>query len=240
MQGSPVSVEAASFKGVTPGASTKEEVETAWGSPKEVSRATDSLVQLYSIPPFKKIEVYYANNKVSSIVIRLDRSFSADAVAKQLDLSSIRPVLVSNETGEVLGLAYPERGVLFAFEPGADPGKASMKVPQIILEPISAEPFVLRAETTLGTRYDLSRRDLEQAMSLEPNNARIHWLLGRVLSSSEQHERAVEEASKSVRLEPDNPQYRVTHAKSWPRPVCCPRPWKKRKKPSKSARTGLR
>jgi tetratricopeptide (TPR) repeat protein len=207
-----VSIEAASFKGVTPGASTKEEVETAWGAPKEVSHSTDSLVQLYSIAPFKKIEVYYAKDKVSSIVIRLDKAFPADAVAKQLDLSSIRPVLVSNELGEVLGLAYPERGVLFAFEPGTDPAKASMKVPQIILEPISAEPFVLRAETTLGTRYDLSRHDLEQALTMEPSNARIHWLLSRVLTSSEQFEKAVGEASKAVQLEPNNPQYRATHA----------------------------
>ena len=61
-----------------------------------------------------------------------------------------------------------------------------MKVAQLVLEPITAEPFVLRAETTLESRCDLSRRDLEQALSLEPDNARAHWLHGRVLVAMEQ------------------------------------------------------
>ena len=70
-------------------------------------------------------------------------------MAQQLELTNVRPVLVSNELGEILGQVYPERGVLFAFEPSKEPGKASMNVAQIILEPITAEPFVLRAETNL-------------------------------------------------------------------------------------------
>ena len=135
-------------------------------------------------------------------------------MAKQLDLAAIRPVLVFNELGEVLGRAYPERGVLLAFEPSDKPGKASMKVSQIILEPISAEPFVLRAETTMASRYDLSRRDLEQALTLEPGNARAHWLYSRVLAATEQHEKAVKAAGEAVRLDPDNAQYRVTHAQA--------------------------
>ncbi|MCG2684933.1 MAG: tetratricopeptide repeat protein [Planctomycetales bacterium] len=212
MEAPPVSVETASFKGITPGVSTKDDVEKSWGRPRDTSRANGFLVQLYSVEPFKQVEVSYAGEKASSIVIRLGHSFPADAVAKQLDLAAIRPVLVSNELGEILGLAYPERGVLFAFEQSDEPGKPSMKVLQIILETVSAESFVLRAETTMESRYDLSRRDLEQALKLEPNNARAHWLLGRVLAATERHEEALAETGKAVRLEPDNPQYRATHA----------------------------
>ena len=132
-EGPPAPIVAASFKGVAPGMSTKEDVVKAWGQPKKTATANGSLVQLYSVEPFKRIEVNYGDGKVSSVVIRLDRSFSADAVAKQLDLTAVRPVLVVNELGEVLGRAYPERGVLFAFVPADKPGKSSMKVSQIIL-----------------------------------------------------------------------------------------------------------
>ena len=207
-----VSIEAASFNGVTPGVSMKQDVEKTWGQPKEVAGQDDSLIELYSVEPFDRVEVAYVGDKVSSVVIRLDRAFPAENVAKQLDLATVRPVLVANELGEVLGLAYPERGVLFAFEASNGPGKPSMKVAQIILEPISAEPFILRAETTLETRCDLSRRDLEQALSLEPDHARAHWLHGRALVAMEQHERAASAVAKAVRLEPDNPHYRVTLA----------------------------
>ncbi len=207
-----MAVEIASFKGVVPGLSTREDVEKAWGKPKDSTQANGALVQLYSIQPFKRVEVSFADGKVSSVVIRFDRSFPADAVAKQLDLAAIRPVPVSNELGELLGLAYPERGVLFTFEPSDVPGKSTMKVPQVILEPISAESFVLRAETTMESRPELSRRDLEQALKLEPDNARAHWLLGRLRAATEQHQQALSAAGEAVRLEPENPQYRVTYA----------------------------
>jgi tetratricopeptide (TPR) repeat protein len=212
MESGPVSIEASSFKGVTPGVSSKEDVVKAWGQPKKTSTQNDELVQLYSVEPFNRVEVGYAGKKVSSVVVRFDRAFPVDTVAKQLDLATIRPVLVSNELGEVLGLAYPERGVLFAFEANKESEKPSMKVAQLVLEPISAEPFVLRAETTLESRCDLSRRDLEQALLLEPDNARAHWLHSRALVTMEQYEKAVVAAGRAVQLEPDNTRYRVTRA----------------------------
>ena len=214
-EGPPPPLVAASFKGVVPGTSTKADVAGAWGPPKKTTRVNGSLVELYSVEPFKRVEVNYADGKVSSIVIRLDKSFPVNAVAKQLDLTAVRPVLVVNELGEVLGRAYPERGVLLEFLPSDKPGKASLKVSQIILEPLSAESFVLRAETTMDSRHDLSRRDLEQALTLEPGNARAHWLYGRVLASTEQYEKAVKEAGEAVRLDPHDAQYRVTHAQTF-------------------------
>jgi tetratricopeptide (TPR) repeat protein len=212
MEGGPVGIEAASFKGVTPGVSTREKVEKVWGTPKKTAQQDGSLVQLYSVDPFKRVEVHYTGNRVASVVIRFARPFPADGMAKQLDLSTVRPVLISNDMGEILGLAYPERGVVFNFEASKETGKPSMKVSQLVLEPITAEPFVLRAETTLESRCDLSRRDLEQALSLDPSNARAHWLYARVLMTMEQAEKASVSAGQAVRLEPDNPHYHVTRA----------------------------
>jgi tetratricopeptide (TPR) repeat protein len=213
-EGAPVKLEAASFKGVTPGVSTKTEVEKAWGKPKETASQDETLIQLYSVGPFKRIEVSYSGGKVTSVVIRFERTFPVAGVAKQLDLLPVRSVLISNDVGEVLGTAYPERGVVLAFEPGKEPNKPSMKVKQIVLEPITAEPFVLRAETTLETRPELSRRDLEQAIALEPENARARWLYSRVLTILEQQEKAAAEAGKAVRLEPDNAIYLVTRSQA--------------------------
>ena len=210
----PAPLEAASFKGVVPGASTADDVAKAWGQPKKISQANGALVQLYSVAPFKRVEVSYADGKVSSIVIRLDRSFPADLVAKTLNLTAVRPVFVSNEMGEILGQAFPERGVLFALEPSDKPRKPSMKVSQIILEPISAESFVLRAETTMDSRYDLTQRDLEQALTLDHANARAHWLYGRVMAATEHYEKAAKASGEAVHLDPDDPQYRVTHAQA--------------------------
>ncbi len=207
-----VQIEAASFKGVTPDVTTMAEVEKAWGAPKEIQKQGNLLMGLYSVEPFKRVEVSYYQDKVSSVVIRFAESFPANTVAEQLELINIRAVLVSNELGEVLGQVYPERGVLFAFEPSESPGKTARKVVQVILEPINAEPFLLRAESNLGSRYDLSLKDLEQALKLQPGSARAHWLHSRVLVAMGDYEKAAAASAQAVRLDPADTRYGVTRA----------------------------
>lgn len=210
--GDPVEIEAASFNGVTPGVTSVSDVQKAWGQPKETANRNSMQVHLYAVGPFDKVEVSFFQERVASIVIRLNKPFPAPAVAKQLQLSAIRPVFVSNALGEILGQSFPERGVLFAFEPGEPPTKPSMKVSEIILEPITAEPFVLRAETNVDSLLESSAKDLEVAVRLDPTNARAYWLQARVLFALEQLSPALTAATESVRLEGENPQYRVMRA----------------------------
>lgn len=206
--------EAASFNGVTPGITSVAELQKAWGAPKETKSGEGSTLYLYAIPPFSRVEVVAFDNKVASIMVRFGKPFPATAVAEQLQLAKIRPVLISNETGEVLGQSYPEKGVLLSFEPSPDPGKISMKVTQIILEPLSAEPFVLRAETDFDAAPTRALSDLDQALKLQADNARAHWLRSRLLADLNEFEKALAAAAEAVRLEASNPQYRTTLAQS--------------------------
>lgn len=209
----PASVETASFNGVTPGVTTLEEIETAWGAPKEMANRNAQLVHLYSIEPFERVEVSFAQNRVAAVAIRLENAFPADVVAEQLELLNIRPVLISNELGEVLGQSFPERGVLFVFEPSEVLGKASMRVNQIIIEPVSAESFVLRAETYMDSQIEPSLRDLEEAIKLDPKRARAHWLRSRLLAAAGNLDAALEASGEATALAPNNPQYRATGAR---------------------------
>ncbi len=211
----PAEIEVTSFHGITPGASTRADVEKAWGKPKESRKLDVGLIQLYSVDPFPRVEVTYSgDNKVTSLVIRFERGFPSAQVAEQLELSKVQPVLVSNELGEVLGQAYPERGVLFSFEPAADPRKALKKVTHVVLEPITAEPFVLRAETNLNVRPEFSLNDAERAIKMQPGNARAQWLRSRALTSLGQHDLAADAAVAAVRLEPRDARYQVTKAQA--------------------------
>ena len=151
-EGGLVEVQTASFNRITPGVSTIDNVQKAWGPPKQVKSQGGIVVHLYQVDPFDHVEAFFSQGKVASIVIRLSRGFPADGVAQQLALSNLRPCMVSNVLGEILGQSYPERGVLFSFEPSPAPGKPSMKVAQIILEPVTGESFVLRAETNLESQ----------------------------------------------------------------------------------------
>ncbi|MGA2616247.1 MAG: hypothetical protein ABSF26_01480 [Thermoguttaceae bacterium] len=210
----PVELEVTGLHGVTPGLSTQEAVEKAWGKPKESRREGNVLMQLYSVAPFSRVEVSYVSDKVASILVRFDRGFPAGQVAEQLDLIKVQPVLVSNAYGEILGQAYPERGVLLAFEAGQAPGKAVKKVTHIVLQPIEAEPFMLRAETNLDQRPEFSLHDLDQALKLAPTHARAHWLRARALLALGDEAGAVTSASEAVRLDPKDGWYRVTKARA--------------------------
>ncbi len=213
----PAEIEVTSFHGVTPGTSTRVEVEKNWGKPKQSKGITGGIVQWYAVDPFRRVEVVYTGEKVTSLIIRFDRSFPASQVAEQLsqlELTKVQPVLVLNELGEVLGQAYPERGVMFAFEPAADPSKALKKVTHIVLEAITAEPFVLRAETNIDNRPEFSLHDVDQAIKLKPGNARSHWLRSRALTALGQHEQAAVAAAEAVRIEPNDARYQVAKAQT--------------------------
>jgi len=207
-----VPAETASFNGIIPGVSTLNELQDAWGPPKEIANRNAQLMHLYSVEPFERVEVSFVKDRVAAIVIRLDRSFAADLVVEKLELSDIQPVLVSDELGHVLGQSFPERGVLFAFEPSETSGTASMKVVQIILEPVGSEAFVLRAETHMDSQPDRSIHDLEQAIELDPENARAHWLRARLLAVGGDSQAALDACAEAIRRNPDDAQYRLTRA----------------------------
>jgi tetratricopeptide (TPR) repeat protein len=213
----PAEIEVTSFHGVTPGTSTRADVEKNWGKPKQTKSVDGGTVQWFVVDPFRRVEVVYTKEKVASLIIRFDRGFPASQVAEQLsqlELTKVQPVLVLNELGEFLGQAYPERGVMFAFEPAQDPTHAVKKVTHIVLEPITAEPFVLRAETNIDSRPEFSLHDVNQAIKLQPGNARSHWLRSRALTALGQHEKAAEAAAEAVRLEPNDARYEVTKAET--------------------------
>ncbi len=206
-------LEPASFKGVVPGKSTIKEVAAAWGAPREIQKRDQVLMHLFTVEPFKRVEVSYFDDKVISVVIRFDHTFPASAVAQQLELTSLRPVVISDDMGNVQGQVYPERGVLFAFTTDKEADESSTEVSHIILEPITAEPFLLRAEVNFDSQLEASLDDVEQALALEGGNARAHWLHGRLLVADGKMAKAAEASAEAVRLEPGNPEYRVTRAK---------------------------
>jgi tetratricopeptide (TPR) repeat protein len=208
----PTKVEAASFSGITPGVSTTAQVAAKWGPPKDVRKQEDAVIHRYVVEPFKQVEVTFSADRVASIVVRLDKPFPVKPVAEQLGLANLRPVLVSNELGDILGQSYPERGVLFAFKQNRQPGKPSLEVTEIVLEPVGADPFVLRAETNLQSNFKDNLRDLDEAVKLAPNLARAHWLRARILAALGRTNEAIDSSNKAISLEADNPRYRVTHA----------------------------
>jgi len=207
-----VIVDPAAFNGITPGISTMDDVRKAWGEPTARAEQDGDLLHLYEVGPFTRVETHFRGGKVIGIVVHLEKAYPAKLVGEHLNLSNVRPVLVSDPRGMVIGQAFPEKGVLFGFAPSDEAGKASMLVTQIVLDPISAEPFVLRAETFLENDPESAEKDLRVALRLDPSHARAHWLLAKSYMLLGIASNGLAEARLAVTSAPNDPQYRLTLA----------------------------
>ena len=105
---------------------------------------------------------------------------------------------------------FPERGVLFGFHPLA---KGNI-VGQILLEPISAESFVLRAKYDKDHQYQRSLADLDYALNLEPGNAEAYRLKAELLLKLGRYYDAARLVDRAIELEPDKPGFQLLRAQS--------------------------
>jgi tetratricopeptide (TPR) repeat protein len=198
-----------SFNGVEPGKTAVAEVKRMWGEPDSESTSEGVVLLSFKMEPFKKVDVTAQDDQVTSVVVYLDPPMLPGNVASELKLRPFVPVPIPDPKGHLLGQGYPERGVLFGFAADGD----LPKVAQIIVEPISAEPFVLRALYDFKHRYASNLADLDYALSLDENDAQAHWVKSRVLAEIGRHAEASFEAETAIRLDSSVPEYRLQ--KSW-------------------------
>ena len=107
-----------------------------------------------------------------------------------------------------MGLAFPERGVLYSFDT-RDPEPL---VSKLQLEPVNPEPFLLRAEYDFERRLNRNLDDVDQALALSPRYARAHWLRANVLAKSGRFQDALEAAEEAAHYDPTSLRYELTRA----------------------------
>ncbi len=179
----PITLRPASFQGVTPGKSRPSQVEAKLGPPaKREDRDGVSHWHYKEFGPFASVEVWIEQEIVTAVVAKLAQPMAPDELAAQLKLKRFRPVEVKDGP-EVLGQVYPERGVLFTYAPNSS---SPPKVLQIALEPLTAEPFWLRASQTPRQQYRQILTDLEYARQLGWKEPEATWLEIELRSQLEQ------------------------------------------------------
>ena len=206
-------VETAVIEGVSPGKTTLEQLTRHWGDPSLETVAEDGhyVVRLYSLEPLNHIEVTLQGGIVRSIVIQLDSPFPEEEVRNSLasELLRSKPVLIPDETGEIIGQIFPEKGVMFLFAPQRT-GQQGYFVRQIGIEPVSADPFVLRAEAVLYGQPTGAQRDLEDAIKLKPDHAKAYWLLAQIDLMAGHTESALLYSERAIQLDEQRPAYHLT------------------------------
>jgi tetratricopeptide (TPR) repeat protein len=203
------------FQGMIAGESTKAELTETWGEPSETVATDDGEVLIYSIEPFKAVEVLVTEGGVlSAIKVTLAAALDPKQLAKQLGLDEIDPVTVNDSEEIPLGQAFPERGVLFMFDESDSIGPVGedglpVSVSQVVIQPLDSRAFALRAENRLHGPYEKNISDLETAISLDADFARAHWLLSEMYMATGQADSADAEAAAACEMEPWNAAYQI-------------------------------
>jgi tetratricopeptide (TPR) repeat protein len=79
----------------------------------------------------------------------------------------------------------------------------------IVIRPISAAPFLLRAESSPGRAYACRIADLEKVLELDATNAYARWLLSAAKLATGAAAAAEKLAREAVDLDPRNDNYRL-------------------------------
>jgi len=201
-----LSIDPASFRGVLPGKTTGAEVTAAWGE-GEAFTADDGATGLaWSIEPFERVELVIEKDVVASLRIKLAAPVPVGELAKQLEIADVRTVKVLDEQGAPIGEVYPERGVVLSLVPGTTTASA------ILIEPLDAESFVLRAERSFDISSAAALADLLYAVQIDPQHARAHRLLLAMTSAQGKWTQALDLADRALTIDASDPWTQVKRA----------------------------
>ena len=150
------------FRGITVGQSSLQDLLDLWGQPFKIVKSPSSRIIKYRANPFRQVDVTVIKDTVVSVLIHLNDVLDPSHCAAELRIANIDPTAIPHPRGNVMGMAFPERGVLFAFD-SRDP---EMLVSKIQLEPVNPEPFVMRAEYDFDRNYKKNLEDLDQAIEM--------------------------------------------------------------------------
>lgn len=191
-----LSIDPASFHGAHPGRTTRTELEKVWG-PGEPVPNEDSTAS-WRIEPFERVEVSFDGNTIATISIKMAEPMEVADLARQLEIADLRTVTIRDEDGTAIGEAYPERGVILSVDPDSQQANA------ILIEPLDANAFVLRAEGELDVCSAYAVADLQYAIEIDPQHIRAHRLLLTMSSDQGQWQRALEIAENARQLDPND------------------------------------
>ena len=199
------------FDGIEPGDTTVDELESEWGEPAKKIEMDEGAILVYSVEGFRQIDVFTDADEesVESILVHLNEPAEFDEIQQKLELSEFDRVIFNDDSETPIAYGIPEKGVLLTL----DGSSASSLVAQISLEPIRGELFRLRAELDDEHQHSRSISDLDEAVRLDPKDAKAHWLLSELMSKVGRFDDALESGERALRLEPTNTLYRLTFAR---------------------------
>ena len=203
----PANIETASLGGVAPGKTSLAALKEAWGEPKQSQTLDGRLHLVFAVGPYNHVIATVEEDQTTALLIQLKPAEPIHVVEKKLGLEHLRGVDVADAQGSQLGIAYPERGVALTLE-----SAEKQDVALVLIEPVRAQAFALRAESDLFGPMVSNLADLDTAIRLAPKHARAYWLRAQLLTATGQYRQAIRSIEAAIQLAPGDGNYRLTKA----------------------------
>ena len=194
------------FHDLQPGVSTLADLDARWGKPVRDATNLGSGKRTYDVAPFKQVEVSLDHGKVVSIVAHFEQPSALASAMQQFVPAAAGSVEVLDDAGQALGVAFPERGVVFAYAPG------SKNVAQVLFDPIDVESFFLRAERYNERAPQQSLADIEFVLQKRGKHGPGLALAAEIFLHSGQLADTAAQIDAALQVEPAEPAYLLTKA----------------------------
>ncbi len=201
-----LTIDPASFQGITPGTSTRGDVESVFGLGTAFTREDGTPGLFWALEPFERVEMTFDGEVVNAIRVKLVEPLAVDELAAKLEIGDLRTVSILDENGISIGEVFPERGIIFSLKPGTRSALAMM------LEPLDPEAFVLRAEGEMDSNSANALADLAYAIELDPQHLRAHRVLLVLLAEQGRWQQSLKIAAAAETLDPVDVWTRLKHA----------------------------
>lgn len=226
-----VETEVINFNGITPGISRRIEVLREWGDPRTDDTQAKELN--YRFDGLKTVNVRFEGDLVDSIFVELAKPMTIAKLTQKLNLEAVRPATLKNNEGVAVAQVYPERGVMLSFvtpekesakEIVADgvaiasdeesPADQEPRIDSIVIQPLEAEPFLLRAGlSTQQGNYTNTIADLEAALQMDSSLSEVLVQLSEIHLKNGKAITAERYAAEAVELHPQSVAFRLQWAK---------------------------
>ncbi|MDA7977574.1 MAG: hypothetical protein MPJ50_02250 [Pirellulales bacterium] len=196
------------LRGIAPGQSTVDQLRAGWGEPLRTSEPEQGhFILEFEFPPFASANVSVINGTVVRVVLPMSQAMTVNEAIAALQLADVPPVIVPDEQGAPLGIAFPERGVLFNVAPSD-----ANAVTQATIEPVSFHAFLLRAENLWHEDYSGALADVDTVLELDANQPQAHWIRAKLLHALGRTDEALRAIRQASTLAPETPEYLLTEA----------------------------
>ena len=208
--------QSATFLGIQPGNSTADQVIEKLGPPQKATKVGMKTAHFYSIDELDHIEILFDGNMVYSVEVAFSEFYPISQVREVFaaELKNSRPVSFADEHGDVIGLMFPEKGLTFIYTPSEEPGVPSAMAKKMVILPIAADPFIIRAKGYLEDSPAETKKDLLAAIFYDSDNPEAYWLLAQVELAAGDGASALIHIQRALELDQTMPQYHITFARA--------------------------